>query len=47
MTEAVEWELSALNELQRELRHKLGPSIVQPVRMQRREIAGAGVINVI
>lgn len=45
--EAKAWEASAINELQRELRHKMGPSIVQPVRMQSREIAGAGVVNLL
>lgn len=45
--ESAAWEAKAIRELQTELRHHMGPSVVQPVRMQRREIAGAGVPNLI
>lgn len=45
--ESAAWEAKAIRELQTELRHHMGPSVVQPVRMQRREISGAGVISIL
>lgn len=43
--EATAWEAKAIVELQRELRHYLGGGIVQPLRMARRNVSGAGVMN--
>jgi hypothetical protein len=41
------YEASAINELQKELSHHRGSGVVNPVRMQGREIGGPAVLNLI
>lgn len=46
-TEAAFYEGKAIDELQKELRHHLGSGIVQPLRMQPRNVGGGAVRNLI
>lgn len=45
--ESLAWHAKALNGLRAELRHYLGGGIVQPIKLQPRNIGGAGVRNLI
>lgn len=48
ISESAAWEASAINELQKELRTYSGAGVVNAVRMQPKEISGAGgVLNLI
>lgn len=45
--ESLAWHMKAVNALRAELRHYVGSGVVQPIKMQPRNVGGAAVANMI